>query len=113
MENYKEADGGLNDIFTGLRKMFVSCLFQLSLCSKYTFSCLSGKQPSRTGSSHYSGGYSPRDSRESRLLPYEGPFLRQGCIFFTINLVSVYHYLDNKHTYTVYTVINRAERKRE
>ena len=29
MENHKEAHGRLNDIFTGLRKMFVACLFQL------------------------------------------------------------------------------------
>ena len=72
MENYKEAHGGLNDIFTVLRKMFVSCLFQLSLCSKYTSSCLPGTQPSTTtGCSHCSTAYSRQDNRQSHLLSYE------------------------------------------
>jgi hypothetical protein len=36
MENYKEAGGGLNDIFTSLRKLFVSCLSFDLVCALNT-----------------------------------------------------------------------------
>jgi len=94
MENHKEAHGRLNDIFTGLRKMFVACLFQLCLCSKYTSSCV--WQVART---------IPKSTvvtiADSRIYCQTKYILTLGLhiVYNQLVYLFVYHCLYKKHTY--------------
>lgn len=88
----KLTDAWMIDIFTGLRKMFVACLFQLCLCSKYTSSCV--WQVART---------IPKSTVvttvDSSIYCHKKYILTIGLHIVCNQLVFVYHYLDKKYTY--------------